>query len=147
MYLSCVFQQVSSLHVVNSSVLSESSILYYAATCLWVTFLLCVYIFIYIQMDLLNCRLAECCKLMWTFVFLSLCTDLALTAINHPSPDAVQTTAAGFFFPNCGVHTFLLLLFIAFGEVVVRVVLSRVGSVFKLQDQILINWLRSYSGE
>lgn len=80
----------------------------------------CVYIYTYTQMDLLNCCLAEHCKLMWTFVFLSLCTDLALTAFNHPSSDSVQTTAVGFFFPNCGVHTFLLLLFIVFGEVVVR---------------------------
>lgn len=79
-----------------------------------------VFVCVCIQMDLLNCCLAECCKLMWTFVFLSLCTDLALIAFYNPSSNAVQFTAIGFFFPNCGVHTFLLLLFIAFDEVGVR---------------------------
>lgn len=63
------------------------------------------------------------CRMLQThvipFVFLTLCTNPVSLACNHPSPHVVPTTAAGFFFPNLGVLTFLLLLFIAFCEVVV----------------------------
>lgn len=71
-------------------------------------------------MDLLTVTLQNVANSCEPLFFLSLCTGLTLIAFNHPNPDAVQTTAVGLFFPNCGVHTFLLLLLIAFGEVVVR---------------------------
>lgn len=62
-------------------------------------------------------NIADSCD---TFVFLTLCTNPVLLAFNHPTPLAVQTIAVGFSFPNCGVRTFLLLLFIVLDEVVVR---------------------------
>lgn len=101
---------------------------------------------VYVHMDLLNWCLAEHCRLMWYLGFSDTCPNPLLLAFNHPSPHALQTTAVGFFLPSCGVRTFPLLLFIAFGEVVVRTILSRVDSVFKLQDQIVINWLWTHSG-